>query len=142
MMGEELKPGECDVTLGPQLLALLGEDSQPVQLGTVCRVWLGEHRASQGRLFQRLREVRGLNYGNYAYIEAFPQGMYQFFPDPNLGRRAQIFEVWIRPVAGFTRAGSASTYVPLSLEISRYSSRSRGTSCSGASVSRTEASVE
>jgi zinc protease len=65
----------------------------------LARAWLGEHRASQGRLFQRLREVRGLNYGNYAYVEAFPRGMYQFFPDPNLGRRAQIFEVWIRPVA-------------------------------------------
>jgi zinc protease len=25
--------------------------------------------------------------------------MFQFFPDPNLARRAQIFEVWIRPVA-------------------------------------------
>jgi len=24
--------------------------------------------------------------------------MFQFFPDPNLGRRAQVFEVWIRPV--------------------------------------------
>jgi zinc protease len=65
----------------------------------LARAFLGEHRASSGRLFQRLREVRGLNYGNYAYIEAFPRGMYQFFPDPNLGRRAQIFEVWIRPVA-------------------------------------------
>ncbi|MFN0148471.1 MAG: M16 family metallopeptidase [Dehalococcoidia bacterium] len=63
------------------------------------RAWLGEHRASNGRLFQRLREVRGLNYGNYAYIEAFPGGMYGFFPEPNLARRAQIFEVWIRPVA-------------------------------------------
>ncbi len=63
------------------------------------RAWLGEHRASNGRLFQRLREVRGLNYGNYAYIEAFPRGMHQFFPDPNLWRRAQLFEVWIRPVA-------------------------------------------
>lgn len=65
---------------------------------SVARSWLGEHRASQGRLFQRLREVRGLNYGNYAYIEAFPRGMYQFSPDANLARRAQIFEVWIRPV--------------------------------------------
>jgi zinc protease len=64
----------------------------------LARAWLGEHRASNGRLFQRLREVRGLNYGNYAYIEAFPRGMYQFFPDPNLGRQQQIFEVWIRPV--------------------------------------------
>lgn len=65
---------------------------------SVARVWLGEHRASTGRLFQRLREVRGLNYGDYAYIEAFPRGMFQFFPDPNIARRAQIFEIWIRPV--------------------------------------------
>ena len=40
-----------------------------------------------------------MNYGDYAYIEAFPRGMFQFFPDPNLARRAQLFEVWIRPVA-------------------------------------------
>jgi zinc protease len=40
-----------------------------------------------------------MNYGDYAYVEAFPRGMFQFFPDPNLGRRAQLFEVWIRPVA-------------------------------------------
>ena len=39
-----------------------------------------------------------MNYGDYAYIEAFPRGMFQFFPDPNIARRAQIFEVWIRPV--------------------------------------------
>ena len=64
----------------------------------LARAWLGEHRASHGRLFQRIREIRGLNYGDYAYIEAFPRGMYQFFPDPNLGRRAQLFEIWIRPV--------------------------------------------
>lgn len=65
----------------------------------LARAWLGEHRASFGRLFQRLREVRGLNYGDYAYIEAFPRGMYQFFPDANIARQAQIFEIWIRPVA-------------------------------------------
>lgn len=64
----------------------------------LARSWLGEHRAQNGRLFQRLRELRGLNYGDYAYIEAFPRGMYQFFPDANLGRRSQIFEIWIRPV--------------------------------------------
>ncbi|MCC7088719.1 MAG: insulinase family protein [Dehalococcoidia bacterium] len=62
------------------------------------RAWLGEHRASNGRLYHRIREVRGMNYGDYAYIEAFPRGMYQFFPDANLGRRAQIFEVWLRPL--------------------------------------------
>ena len=39
-----------------------------------------------------------MNYGDYAYIEAFPRGMFQFFPDPNVARRAQLFEIWIRPV--------------------------------------------
>jgi zinc protease len=64
----------------------------------LARAWLGEHRSSVSHLYERIREVRGMNYGDYAYIEAFPRGMFQFFPDPNLGRRAQIFEVWIRPV--------------------------------------------
>jgi zinc protease len=64
----------------------------------VARAWLGEHRLSSGQLYQRIREVRGINYGDYAYIEAFPRGMFQFFPDPNNARRRQLFEVWIRPV--------------------------------------------
>jgi zinc protease len=65
---------------------------------SVARVWLGEHRIASGRLYQRIREIRGINYGDYAYIEAFPRGMFQFFPDPNVVRQQQIFEVWIRPV--------------------------------------------
>jgi zinc protease len=62
------------------------------------RSWLGEHRSSNSHLYQRLREVRGLNYGDYAYIEYFPNGGRQFKPDPNLGRFSQIFQIWIRPV--------------------------------------------
>jgi zinc protease len=65
---------------------------------SVARTWLGEHRSATSHLYNRIREVRGMNYGDYAYIEAFPRGMFQFFPDPNIARRAQIFEVWIRPV--------------------------------------------
>ena len=64
----------------------------------VARAWLGEHRASMSHLYDRIREKRGMNYGDYAYIEAFPRGMYQFFPDPNIARQQQLFEVWIRPV--------------------------------------------
>ncbi len=71
----------------------------------VMQSWFGQHRSSAGRLFNRMREVRGLNYGDYAYIEYFPRGMYQFEPDPNLGRHQQIFQIWVRPVeppnAGF-----------------------------------------
>ncbi|HVF41142.1 MAG TPA: pitrilysin family protein [Gemmatimonadaceae bacterium] len=65
---------------------------------SVARAWLGEHRMSTGRLYDRIRGIRGINYGDYAYIEAFPRGMFQFFPDANIARRAQIFEIWIRPV--------------------------------------------
>jgi zinc protease len=65
---------------------------------SVARAWLGEHRSSMSHLYQRIRELRGMNYGDYAYIEAFPRGMYQSFPDPNIVRRGQLFEIWIRPV--------------------------------------------
>ena len=64
----------------------------------VMQSYLGQHRSSKGRLYQRIREIRGMNYGDYAYIEYFPNGMFQFQPDPNLGRQRQIFELWIRPV--------------------------------------------
>ncbi|MFN3780941.1 MAG: insulinase family protein, partial [Candidatus Kapaibacteriota bacterium] len=49
-------------------------------------------------LYQVIREKRGLNYGDYAYIEAFLNGGALRFPQPNNPRRRQIFEVWIRPV--------------------------------------------
>ena len=67
--------------------------------------WLGQHRESGGRLYNRMRELRGLNYGDYAYIEYFPRGMFRFEPQPNIARNQQIFQIWIRPVeppnAGF-----------------------------------------
>ena len=47
--------------------------------------FLGQHRQG-GQLFDRMREKRGLNYGDYAYIEAFPaHGMFLMEPQPNLG---------------------------------------------------------
>jgi zinc protease len=64
----------------------------------LARTWLGEHRSSMSHLYGRIREVRGMNYGDYAYIEAFPDGMFQFFPDAHRARLAQLFEIWIRPV--------------------------------------------
>lgn len=64
----------------------------------VAQSYFGQHRLSGGVLYQRMRELRGLNYGDYAYIEYFPQGMYRFQPSPNLARPSQIFQIWIRPV--------------------------------------------
>ncbi len=64
----------------------------------VARAWLGEHRASMSHLYDRIREMRGLNYGDYAYIEHFNRPGAQFFPSPGIARRNQLFEIWIRPV--------------------------------------------
>lgn len=64
----------------------------------LARSWLGEHRSTNGYLYKRIREERGMNYGDYAYIEYFPRGMFQFHPDTNLGRQQQIFQVWVRPL--------------------------------------------
>jgi zinc protease len=73
-----------------------GDPDYPALL--LMQSYLGPHRNSVGHLYQRIREIRGINYGDYAYIEYFPNGMFQFQPDPNLVRRSQIFQIWIRPV--------------------------------------------
>ncbi len=84
------------LSLGHPLDVLRGDpDFVPL---LVARTWLGEHRSSTSHLYQRIREVRGLSYGAYAYLEAFPRGMFELVPDPNVARRAQLFELWIRPV--------------------------------------------
>jgi zinc protease len=61
--------------------------------------WLGEHRTAVSHLFQVIRATRGLNYGDYTYIEAYPRGFATQVPPTNVSRRSQIFEAWIRPVS-------------------------------------------
>lgn len=60
--------------------------------------WFGEHRQFHGRLFQSIREARGMNYGDYAYEEAFIQEGWTRFPRTNIARSRQHFSMWIRPV--------------------------------------------
>ncbi len=62
----------------------------------IANSWLGEHRNSASHLYQVIREARGMNYGDYSYIEAFPRGGFRNMPPTNVARRQQIFEVWIR----------------------------------------------
>jgi hypothetical protein len=62
------------------------------------RVTWGSTAPAAAFLYNHMREERGLNYGDYAYIEYFPGGMFRFEPSPNLARRQQIFQIWIRPV--------------------------------------------
>jgi zinc protease len=60
---------------------------------------LGEHRQGAAfRLFKELREVRGLNYGDYAYPEHFEQAAGSALPEVNRPRSHQEFTVWLRPV--------------------------------------------
>jgi zinc protease len=66
----------------------------------VANSYLGEHRTFNGKLMQDLRGKRGLNYGDYSYIEDFIQEGGSTFPVPNNPRRQQCFSIWIRPVPG------------------------------------------
>jgi zinc protease len=65
----------------------------------VANSWLGEHRTFNGRLMNTMRAARGLNYGDYSYIETFIQDGGSTFPLTNIPRRQQTFSIWIRPVA-------------------------------------------
>lgn len=64
----------------------------------VANSYLGEHRTFNGRLMNRMRGERGLNYGDYSYIENFIQEGGSTFPLPGVPRRQQYFSIWIRPV--------------------------------------------
>jgi zinc protease len=89
------KPGaDASISLGHPISVKRGDDD--FYALWLANSWLGEHRNSSSHLFQVIREVRGLNYGDYSYIEAFPEGGYRQMPPTNVGRRAQLFQVWIR----------------------------------------------
>ncbi len=64
----------------------------------VANSFLGEHRTFHGRLMKQLRGKRGLNYGDYSYIEYWHLPPFTSNPSPNFPRRQQFFSVWIRPV--------------------------------------------
>lgn len=65
----------------------------------VATSYLGEHRTFNGILMNKMREKRGLNYGDYAYPEHFLQDGGSTFALPNIPRKYQYFSIWIRPVA-------------------------------------------
>lgn len=61
--------------------------------------YFGEHRTFNGALMTKMRSDRGLNYGNYSYVESFVQDGASTFALANVPRRRQAFTIWIRPVA-------------------------------------------
>ncbi len=76
-------------SLGYPIDVKRGDPDYPALL--LATSWLGQHRESGGRLYNRMRELRGLNYGDYAYLEYFPRGMFRFDPEPNIARQSTDF---------------------------------------------------
>jgi zinc protease len=64
----------------------------------IANSWLGEHRKSYSRLYQKIREQRSMNYGDYSYIEWYDNGGSNMLPQPGVPRTQNYFSVWIRPV--------------------------------------------
>lgn len=64
----------------------------------VANSWLGEHRKSYSRLYQKIREQRSMNYGDYSYIEWYENGGGNMLPVSGTPRHANYFSIWLRPV--------------------------------------------
>jgi zinc protease len=91
------KDARADAISVGHALAVTRKDADFYPL-TLARSYLGEHRTFNGILMNHLRGDRGLNYGDYAYIENFIQEGWSTFPLANIARRQQHFEIWLRPV--------------------------------------------
>ena len=64
----------------------------------VANSWLGEHRKSYSRLYQKIREQRSMNYGDYTYIEWYNNGGSNMLPRAGYPRLSNYFSIWLRPV--------------------------------------------
>lgn len=64
----------------------------------VANSYLGEHRKSYGQLYQKIRETRSMNYGDYSYIEWYHNGHQYMLPPSGVPRSSNYFALWIRPV--------------------------------------------
>ncbi len=64
----------------------------------VANSYLGEHRKSYGQLYQKIRETRSMNYGDYSYIEWYNNGGSNMLPPSGVPRSSNYFSLWIRPV--------------------------------------------
>ncbi len=60
---------------------------------------IGAHRQSFGRLFRSIRSARGLNYGDYAYVEPYVQQGWEPHPENGVLRPTNHFYMWLRPTS-------------------------------------------
>ena len=64
----------------------------------IANSWMGEHRKSYSRLYQKIREARSMNYGDYSYIEWYNAGGQNMLPPSGVPRASNYWSIWIRPV--------------------------------------------
>lgn len=64
----------------------------------VANSWMGEHRKSYSRLYQKIRQARSMNYGDYSYIEWYNNGGGNMLPPSGVPRHSNYTAIWIRPV--------------------------------------------
>ena len=93
---EKPEAASTAVSMGMPLGVTRAHPDYPALL--LASVYFGQHRQFAGRLMQKMRGDRGLNYGDYAYVEHFAQDGWSRYPRPNIARRQQYFSMWLRPV--------------------------------------------
>ena len=64
----------------------------------IANSWMGEHRKSYSRLYQKIRQTRSMNYGDYSYIEWYSAGGSNQLPPSDVPRSSNYWSIWIRPV--------------------------------------------
>jgi len=64
----------------------------------IANSWMGEHRKSYSRLYQKIRQTRSMNYGDYSYIEWYSAGGLNQLPPSGVPRASNYWSIWIRPV--------------------------------------------
>jgi len=64
----------------------------------VANSFLGEHRKSYGKLYDKIRTTRSMNYGDYSYIEWYENGGGVQLPNTGVPRTSNYFALWLRPV--------------------------------------------
>jgi zinc protease len=77
----------------------------------VANSFLGEHRKSYGKLYDKIRNIRSMNYGDYSYIEWYENGGSNMLPVAGVPRQSNYFSLWIRPVQ--TAEGLKQQYAEL-----------------------------
>lgn len=64
----------------------------------IANSWMGEHRKAYSRLYQKIRQARSMNYGDYSYIEWYSAGGRNQLPPSDVPRASNYWSIWIRPV--------------------------------------------